>query len=238
MTIPETISAAFVMGAVGSLHCIGMCGPLALALPMGHRNATGRAVGGALYNLGRITTYALLGLVLGLAGQVFLSGKAQQVFSIVLGAGILIYVLTPVKWKGLAGLTNATNKPLLKLRGALASLFSARHYGAHYLIGVLNGLLPCGLVYLAITSSFLTGSAIKGSLFMAAFGLGTFPAMLAVVFFGNYMNQQMRLRLRKAVPLFLLVMGTLLVLRGLNLGIPFISPQLPELAKGSAAACH
>lgn len=238
MTIPEIISAAFVMGAVGSLHCIGMCGPLALALPMGHRNAAGRVVGGALYNLGRMTTYALLGLVLGLAGQAFLSGKAQQVFSIVLGAGILIYVLAPVKWKGLAGFTNAANKPFLKLRGALAALFGARHYGAHYVVGVLNGLLPCGLVYLAITSSFLTGSAAKGSLFMAAFGLGTFPAMLAVVFFGNYMNQQMRLRLRRAVPVFLLLMGTLLVLRGMNLGIPFISPQLPELAKGGAAACH
>jgi hypothetical protein len=195
-------------------------------------------LGGALYNLGRITTYALLGLLLGLAGQALLSGKAQQIFSIVLGAGILVYVLAPVSLKAVGGFTAAANKPFLILRRALAALFGARHYSAHYLVGVINGLLPCGLVYLAITSSFLTGSAIKGSLFMAFFGLGTFPAMLAVVFFGNYMNLQLRLRLRKAVPLFLFLMGTLLILRGMNLGIPFISPQLPELASAGAASCH
>ena len=72
---------------------------------------------------------------------------------------------------------------------------------------------------------------------MAFFGLGTFPAMLGAVFFGSYFNQQVRGQLRKAIPVFLFIMATLLVLRGLNLGIPFISPQLP-LSSGEAVQCH
>lgn len=238
MNTLEVISSGLLMGAVGSLHCVGMCGPLALALPLGHRSNGGRVVGGALYNLGRITTYSLLGMLLGLAGQSFLSGKAQQVFSIVLGAGILLYLLLPVKLKATSAVSAAANKPFMKLRHALASLFRSSAYSSHYLVGVLNGLLPCGLIYMAITTSFLTGSALKGSLFMASFGLGTFPAMLAVVFFGNLANQQVRLQLRKAVPVFLGVMGVLLILRGMNLGIPFVSPALPDVAKGGAVGCH
>ncbi|OLY92074.1 hypothetical protein SAMN05444008_106138 [Cnuella takakiae] len=238
MTLSETITTAFLMGAVGSLHCVGMCGPLALALPLGHRSNSGRVVGGVLYNLGRITTYSLLGLVLGLAGQTFMSGKVQQVFSMVLGAGILLYLLLPVKLKATSAVSSAANKPFIQLRQALASLFRSKAYTSHYLVGVLNGLLPCGLIYMAVTTSFLTGSAIKGSLFMASFGLGTFPAMLAVVFFGNLANQQVRLQLRKAVPVFLGMMGVLLILRGMNLGIPFVSPELPDLAKADPVSCH
>lgn len=238
MNYSEVISSALLMGAVGSLHCVGMCGPLALALPLGSRSNGGKIMGGALYNIGRITTYALLGLVLGLAGQTFLSGNAQQILSIVLGAGILLYLLLPVRFKATSAVASAANKPFIKLRGVLASLFQSRAYTSQYLIGVLNGLLPCGLIYMAVTTSFLTGSAIKGSLFMACFGLGTFPAMLAVVFFGQYMNQQVRFRLRKAVPFFLFVMGALLILRGMNLGIPFVSPMLPDVAKAAAVSCH
>lgn len=238
MTIPEIISSGLIMGAVGSLHCIGMCGPLALALPLQNRSNWSRIGGGALYNFGRVTTYALLGLALGLAGQVFLSGKAQQILSITLGAGILIYLFLPVKFKATTAVATTANRPLMFLRQQLAKLFGSKNYSSNYLIGVLNGLLPCGLVYLAITSSFLAGTAVKGSLFMASFGLGTFPAMLAVVYFGQYMTSQFRFRLRKAVPVFLFLMGTLLILRGMNLGIPFVSPVLPDAANATAISCH
>ncbi len=238
MTTLEIISSAFIMGAVGSLHCVGMCGPMALALPLGHRSNGGRLLGGTLYNLGRITTYSLFGFLLGLAGQTFLSGKAQQVFSIAMGAGILLYLLMPTRWRPTSAVSAAANKPLVQLRQALASLFRSKAYTSHYLIGLLNGLLPCGLIYMAVTSSFLAGSALKGGLFMAFFGLGTFPAMLTVVCFGGLASQVVRLQLRKAVPVFLGVMGVLLILRGMNLGIPFVSPEFPDVAKAGAVSCH
>lgn len=238
MTTLEVISSALAMGAIGSLHCIGMCGPLALALPLGHCTNSGRIVGGALYNMGRITTYALLGLVLGLAGQTFFSGKAQQVLSIALGTGVLLYLFIPVRFKASSAVASAAGKPFMKLRQTLASLFQSHSFTSHYFIGVLNGLLPCGLIYMAVTTSFLTGSALKGSLFMAFFGLGTFPAMLAVVFFGSNIKADLRMQLQKAVPVFLFVMGALLILRGMNLGIPFVSPRLPDIVQGGAVSCH
>jgi uncharacterized protein len=237
MNITEIISTAFIMGAVGSLHCIGMCGPLALALPLGHRSDAGRLVCGLVYNFGRITTYAAFGFILGLAGEHLFSAQLQSILSISLGALILLYLFIPVKHKASSAIITWANKPFLSLRSALGRLFQSRNYSSVYSIGLLNGLLPCGLVYLAITSSLLTGTAIKGSLFMALFGAGTLPAMLATTYFGSYINQQFRLKLRKAIPVFLFIMATLLVLRGLNLGIPFISPALPA-SQEAGIQCH
>jgi sulfite exporter TauE/SafE len=237
MSLTEVISTAFVMGAVGSLHCIGMCGPLALALPLGHRSDSGRVVGGVVYNLGRLTTYSILGLLLGIAGEHLFSPKVQSILSISLGILILIYLFIPVKKKASSAIITWANQPFVKLRMALGKLFRSTKTASLFSIGVLNGLLPCGLVYLAITSSLLTGTALKGSLFMLFFGAGTFPAMLAAVFFGSYFSQQLRLKLRNAVPVFLFLMAALLVLRGLNLGIPFISPALPGNTQ-AAVQCH
>ena len=237
MNITEVISTAFAMGAVGSIHCIGMCGPLALALPLANRSESGRVIGGVIYNLGRLTTYSLLGLILGTAGEHLFSSKVQSIISISLGILILLYLFIPVKKKASSAIITWANQPFMKLRSALGKLFQSTKTTSLFSIGVLNGLLPCGLVYLAITSSLLAGTAIKGSLYMLFFGLGTFPAMLAAVFFGSYFNQQLRSKLRKAIPVFLFIMAALLVLRGLNLDIPFISPPLPDTPQ-AAVSCH
>ena len=119
----------------------------------------------------------------------------------------------------------------------MGQLFRTHKFSSLFSIGLLNGLLPCGLIYLAITSSFITGTSLKGGLFMLFFGLGTLPMMLAAVFFGNYMNQQLRTRLRKSVPLFLFVMAALLILRGMGLGIPYISPAFAAHT-ADAVSCH
>jgi len=238
MDVAQIISIAFVMGLVGSLHCLGMCGPIAMALPMGNRSTAGRLYGGLLYNLGRILTYTWLGLVLGLAGGFLITPKLQSAICIFFGAAILVYLLLPstIK-KTVAGKTPAKGF-FLALRKQLGKLLSAQTNSSFFGVGMLNGLLPCGMIYLALTSSFLTGSVVKGSLFMAAFGAGTFPAMLAAVFFGSFFNQQVRLNLRKAVPFFLACMAVLLVLRGLNLGIPYVSPSLPQNAARVEVLCH
>lgn len=236
MGIYEVISAAFLMGLVGSLHCIGMCGPLALALPVSHTNDGNRLLGGLVYNAGRILTYGFLGLILGWAGQFLLPVSWQQTLSIVIGVIILLYLFLPVKrYTSSFRLVNALNQPFLRLRQAMGRLFSRQQFSSLFSIGLLNGLLPCGLVYLAISSSFITGHAGKGGLFMIFFGLGTLPLMLATVFFGSYMNQQIRARLRRAVPVFLFVMAALLILRGMGLGIPYVSPAFHQ---PEAVGCH
>lgn len=237
MSITEVISAGFIMGAVGSLHCIGMCGPLAMALPLGDRTSGGRLYGGMLYNLGRVLTYTWLGLVLGLAGGFLITPEIQSKVSITFGVAILVYLVLPSSVKRSMSQRSGSNGFYQALRTQLGRLLSSPTNSSLLGIGMLNGLLPCGMIYIALTSSFLTGSILNGGLFMAAFGLGTVPAMLSAVFFGSYVSQQVRMRLRKTIPVFLACMAALLVLRGLNLGIPFISPSLPQEG-GSEVICH
>jgi hypothetical protein len=238
MQITEIISIAFVMGLVGSLHCLGMCGPIAMALPMGDQSTTGRLYGGVLYNLGRVLTYTWLGLILGLAGGFLITPKVQSSISIAFGTVILLSLFLPKGIKQSFANASPAQGFFLNLRKQLGKLLSAQTNSSFFDIGMLNGLLPCGMIYLALTSSFLTGNILKGGLFMAAFGAGTFPAMLTAVFFGSLINQQVRLNLRKAVPVFLACMAALLVLRGLNLGIPYLSPSLPHDAVPVETLCH
>ena len=237
MHLDQIISMAFVMGFVGSFHCLGMCGPIAMALPMGHRNNTSRLLGGVIYNLGRVFTYSFLGLLLGFAGDFLISTKIQSIVSVVFGALIVFYLLLPSKTKASLKITPSQTL-LVRLRKQIAKFLYIENNSSLFGIGMLNGLLPCGMIYLALTSSFLAGSAVKGSLFMFSFGLGTFPTMLAAVFFGSFLNRQIRSKLRRLVPIFLFFMAALLIVRGMNLGIPYLSPSLPMHASTEAVSCH
>lgn len=219
----ELIGSAFVMGLAGSLHCIGMCGPLALSLPVSHNNDLSRITGGFIYNSGRILSYAMMGLIFGSLGSLIIATKWQSGLSIALGAVILLYLLIPKKYFHFTT-TNRLGKPFMLLRQQLGKLFQSKKLSSLFFIGILNGFLPCGLVYLALSSSVISASPVNGSMFMLFFGLGTFPMMFATVLMGNYLNQSIRQRIHKAVPLLLFFMAVLLVLRGMNLGIPFVSP--------------
>ena len=230
----EITGTAFIMGLAGSLHCIGMCGPLALSLPISHSDNLSRFAGGTIYNLGRIFSYAVLGLIFGSIGKLIIVSHWQGRLSLILGMLILLYLLVPKQYFHLLKPT-IFSKPFLALRKQLGKLFQSKNLSSIFFIGILNGLLPCGLVYLALTSSVITGSSLNGALFMGFFGLGTFPAMMATIILGNYFNQQMRLRINKALPVLLFVMATLLVLRGLELGIPYVSPAY---AGNGAVTCH
>lgn len=229
----ELIGTAFIMGMAGSLHCVGMCGPLALALPVNHSDNLSRFAGGTLYNLGRIVSYAAMGLVFGSIGKLLIASHWQSRLSLALGVVILLYLLIPKRYFHFTKPT-VFNKPFIALRNQLGKLFQSKNLSSLFFIGILNGLLPCGLVYLALTSSVISGSSINGALFMSFFGLGTFPAMMATILLGNYLNQQVRLKISRALPVFLFLMAALLVLRGLELGIPFVSPAYAA----GGVSCH
>lgn len=229
MAVSQIISIAFVMGLIGSFHCLGMCGPIAMSLPMGNRNTLSRLFGGIIYNSGRIFTYSCLGLILGFAGDYLISPKIQSTVSITFGVLIILYILLPAGTKKFFRISPSQNL-LVRLRKQLAKFLYIQNNSSLFGIGMLNGLLPCGMIYLALASSFLAGGPFKGSLFLLFFGLGTFPAMLAAIFFGSFLNQHIRSKLRKLVPVFLFFMAALLIVRGMNLGIPFLSPSLPSSA--------
>ena len=233
----ELIVPGFLMGLAGSLHCIGMCGPLALSLPVPYKNNFARVGGGSIYNTGRILSYSLLGVIFGTIGNFVMAARWQSVLSIVLGVLILIYLLFPKKWFHLS-LTNSFSKPFNFLRQRLGILFQSKRLSSLFFIGILNGFLPCGLVYLGLTSSVISASPLNGGLFMLFFGLGTFPMMFTVVFMGNYLNHSLRQKLHSIVPALLFCMAVLLILRGMNLGIPFISPEINSERQTQIIECH
>lgn len=233
----ELIGSAFIMGLAGSLHCVGMCGPLALSLPVSHNNNLSRIAGGLIYNSGRIISYASLGLLFGSIGNLIIATQWQSKLSIALGIIILIYLLVPKKYFHFTS-TNSFSKPFLLLRQQLGKLFQSKKLSSQFFIGVLNGLLPCGLVYLALSSSVISASTINGGLFMLFFGLGTFPMMFATALMGNYLHQSIRQKINKAVPALLFFMAVLLILRGMNLGIPFISPEFGSAHVHDAVECR
>ena len=230
---------ALVMGAIGSLHCVGMCGPLALSLPVLSVQPATKMLATLLYNLGRVVTYTILGAVLGLIGASFALAGFQQALSIISGSLIILYLVWPrSKWL-LAGNSNV-QQFFQTIRNYLGKLFTRKNYQSVFFIGVLNGLLPCGLVYMAIAGAVSTASVYKSSLFMAAFGLGTLPMMWSVAFFGSVIGFKTRTSIRKAYPYLLFIMACFLIIRGMGLGIPYLSPDLNITGKITAGSieCH
>ncbi len=228
--------AGLIMGSVGSMHCIGMCGPIALSLPAVKSNSFSRFSGSLLYNLGRVITYSSLGIIFGLIGNSFILFGYQQGLSIALGLIILAIIFIPksgiFKFKFFDGI-------LKKIRESIIHLFQKKSYSSLFLIGILNGLLPCGLVYIAIAGAIATADPFKSALFMGAFGLGTLPLMWAVAFFGSELKFNYRLKIKRAYPYFMAVMACLLILRGLGLGIPYISPELHNSnTEQTSVICH
>lgn len=217
------IFAGFGIGVLGSFHCVGMCGPIALALPVQGKTGFQKAMAILLYNLGRAITYASMGLVFGLLGSSFSLFGLQQWVSIIAGAAILILLLSnhmSLVQKTPFGKFNVWVKEQLSV-----FLRKDKTPGAYLSIGFLNGFLPCGLVYVAIASSLATGSAVSGALLMFGFGLGTIPVMASLMAFGKFISLRVRSWMNQAVPYMIGVMAILLILRGLNLGIPYLSPS-------------
>lgn len=224
----------FLMGLLGSVHCIGMCGPLVMALPIAQKTNFQKWVALALYHIGKITSYALLGIVFGLLGSQFPFYILQQNLSIVIGVVMLFYVVYVfiLKPKHIVNF-NFLYKPIVN---QLGKLFKHKSLATFLLIGFLNGLLPCGMVYLALTSALATQHLLNGGLFMLFFGLGTVPALLMVAIGGQYMGITFRSKLQQLLPVFIFGMGVMLILRGLNLGIPYISPAIG--IGNSVISCH
>ena len=164
---------AFMLGIMGGFHCIGMCGPLALSLPYKNNTIVDKVVGATLYNSGRVVSYALLGVVFGVIGQSASLFGFQQLLSVILGVSIILFIIFS-KAANRSFLSTMGNTVFSNIRKGIGMLFKQRTNRSLVSIGLLNGLLPCGLVYLAIAGAVSTGSIIKSSLFMASFGLGTF----------------------------------------------------------------
>jgi sulfite exporter TauE/SafE len=222
---------AFLLGLVGSLHCAGMCGPLALALPAAGNTTPGYVLGRVAYNAGRIVTYCLLGIVFGLAGWTFLLAGLQRWVSIALGVSLLLCLFASRRLSLSRPVTSAVNQ----LKSRMSVLLRRRSFAALATLGLLNGLLPCGLVYVACAGAAATGGTLAGASYMTAFGIGTVPMMLAISLSGKLVPPSLRLKLVKTIPVCVFLLGSLLILRGMSLGIPYLSP---DISGTGASCCH
>jgi len=232
----QLMLAALMMGALGSFHCVGMCGPLALSLPLSNNSTWAKFSGALLYNAGRIVTYSVFGLLFGFIGKTFALFGFQQWLSVIMGALIIVFVVLPKRIPALQN-RNAGLWFYEKVRSLLGTLFLQRNQASLFLIGLLNGLLPCGLVYMAAAGAVGAGNVADSVLFMAFFGLGTLPVMWSVAFFGNYVSVGIRQKIRRAYPYMMMLMACLLILRGMGLGIPYVSPKM-NAEKAHAIECY
>lgn len=224
----ELYIAALMLGLIGSFHCIGMCGPIAIALPLKTNNWFSRIFGGVLYNIGRAITYGLMGAFFGLVGKGFKLGGLQQWVSIIMGIIMILSVLFPILFKNQGKLDGFVTKMVGGLKKAFGKMFAIRSYYSLFIIGILNGFLPCGLVYMAIAGAIASGEVLNGSLYMVIFGLGTLPIMLSLSLVSNIISLKFRNKISRIIPIFIIIIGILFILRGMNLGIKYISPKLSK----------
>lgn len=222
--------AGLVLGLTSNFHCLGMCGPIALMIPL-DRSSNAKVAGGLFqYHLGRIAVYAVLGFAFGAIGLTMRFIGWLQWLSIISGAILIVYAWW--KYRGKSSETSLFGGRLFKLLQKIRTwALNSNSPFKLFILGTVNGLLPCGMVYVALVNAVLADSYLTSGLAMTLFGVGTMPILLAVSIFGNKMKSFKSVRWSKIAPYMITIVGLLIMLRGMNLGIKFISPKISMIEK-------
>lgn len=230
--------SAFVLGLLGSFHCMGMCGPIAFMLPVDRTNGYKKLSQITIYHIGRLLAYSIIGLIFGLIGKSLYLFGFQQQLSIIIGVLMIVVVLIPQRVFNNYNFSKPIYKVISKIKSALGKALKKKTADTFLTIGFLNGFLPCGLVYMAVFAAIASGNALNGSLYMAVFGLGTIPLMTTAIYFSQFLKGTARQKIQKAIPIFVILIGALFILRGLGLGIPYLSPAPVLDMVSSSVDCH
>ena len=230
--------SALILGLLGSLHCIGMCGPIAFMLPVDRTNTVRKVGQISIYHAGRLLAYGIIGLMFGLIGKSLYIFGMQQHLSIAIGVLMILIVLLPHKFFSKYNFSKPIFSLISKVKSALGQALKKKSSDTLLTIGFLNGFLPCGLVYMAVLGAIAAGQAVQGSLYMVLFGIGTIPLMTTAIYLGKFLNVKTKNRIQKAIPAVVILIGLLFILRGLGLGIPFISPVPVQEMAASTIECH
>ena len=230
--------SALILGLMGSLHCIGMCGPIAFMLPVDRNNNLKKLLQISIYHFGRLLAYSLIGLLFGLLGKGLYVFGLQQKLSIAIGILMIIIVLLPYRTFSKYNFSKPVSRLVSKLKNRLGQELKKKTPDTFLTIGFLNGFLPCGLVYMALFGAIAMGDAANGSLYMLLFGLGTIPLMTTAIYASSLLKNSAKNKIQRLIPVFVVVVGVLFVLRGMGLGIPYLSPgPILEMAS-STIECH
>ena len=230
--------SAFIFGLISSLHCIGMCGPIAMMLPVDRSNPAKKVVQIMLYQMGRLSAYATLGLVFGILGKGFYMAGIQQSISIMVGIFMITIAVVPERIFMKYNFSKPVYKVISNVKSSLGNQFKRKSPDALFTIGLLNGFLPCGLVYAALFGAIAMQNVTLSVTYMLLYGLGTIPMMSAVVYISNILSTPIRSKMQKMIPIVTVVIGTLFILRGLGLDIAYISPSNLSLFVQANANCH
>jgi uncharacterized protein len=208
---------ALMIGFFGSLHCVAMCGPIALALSGGGTVQFRFVLSRLIYNLGRVTTYCSLGLIAGLAGKTLLMAGFQSSVSI----GIGIFMIVIVLWNRFISGKSLTSSSFYKINSLLKAVFakavSEKSNLNLYFAGLANGILPCGFVYLALAGAAVTQDVAQATVYMFLFGMGTIPAMMAISIFGNLAGIKLRNQFNLLAPFMMIILALFFIYRGINI---------------------
>jgi uncharacterized protein len=229
---------ALPLGLLGSFHCVGMCGPIAFMLPVSRDNKVKKVFQIFLYHAGRLLAYSIIGLAFGLIGKSLNLFGFQQQLSIFIGALMILVILLPLLGVHKLNFSGPLTMFIGKIKSSMGAAFKKKTADTFLSIGFLNGFLPCGLVYMAVFGAVATGDIFSGSIYMLMFGIGTIPLMTTAVYFSTLLTPSLRLRIRKLIPAFVVLIGLLFILRGLGLGIPYVSPAPVADLISSGASCH
>jgi uncharacterized protein len=230
--------SAFIFGLISSLHCIGMCGPIALMIPVDRTNPTKKATQISTYHLGRLSAYACIGFIFGLVGKGFFLAGIQQRLSIFIGVAMIITILTPERVLANYNFSKPVYRLISKIKSSLGKQFKNKSYKSLFTIGLLNGFLPCGMVYVALFGAIAMQNVPLGILYMLLFGIGTIPMMSSVTYLNSIMTVSFRNKIQKVIPYVGVIIGVLFILRGLGLGIPYVSPANMSLFVQETPNCH
>ncbi|OCB70337.1 hypothetical protein SAMN05192550_2668 [Flavobacterium glycines] len=229
---------ALIFGLISSFHCIGMCGPIAMMLPVDRSNPAKKVTQILSYHLGRISAYAVIGFVFGLLGKGFFMAGMQQKLSVIIGVLMIVAIVIPEKTFAQYNFSKPVFRLISKVKQALGNQFKKKSYQSLFTIGLLNGFLPCGMVYVALFGAIAMQSIGLGIFYMVLFGLGTVPLMSTVVYINSFLTVSIRNKIQKAIPYVVVLIGVLFILRGLGLGIPYVSPATMSLFVQANPNCH
>ena len=230
--------SAFIFGLISSFHCIGMCGPIAMMLPVDRTNQAKKITQIITYHIGRLSAYGAIGFIFGLLGKGFFLAGIQQNLSIFIGIAMIVVVLIPEKIFARYNFSKPVYRLISKIKTILGSQFRNKSYKSLFTIGLLNGFLPCGMVYVALFGAIAMQSESLGVLYMVLFGIGTVPMMSSIVYINSFLTVPIRNKIQKVIPYVAVLIGCLFILRGLGLGIPYISPSNMSLFVLGDPNCH
>lgn len=230
--------SALIFGILGSFHCVGMCGPIAFMLPVSRTSSTKKRIQLLLYHLGRLLAYGSIGLLFGMLGKTLNLFGIQQQLSILTGSLMIALIVLPSGRVQRIGLAKPLYRLIGKIKSALGEALKKKTLDTFFTIGFLNGFLPCGLVYMAVLGAIASGGTLQGGLYMILFGVGTVPLMTIAIYFSTMLKGLVRRKIQQAIPVFVVLIGALFILRGLGLGIPYISPAPASEMVTSSVSCH